>query len=361
MILYLHGAPAFGAVERYVLQLVEGVRRTEEVALAFPDVPELEPFRAAAGPGLRLLPLDPSLVAGPAPILVRALARLVRSERPRLVHVTDVWGPALVAARLGGARWLLLTHHTPELPRADNLAGRAWWMLGWLARPEVIYTSAADRAGDGRRLLRTHVVELGIDLDRFTAPGRKPGLRAVTEAPVIGMVARLAAQKGVDVLLAAAPAVLAERPDARFVIVGDGELRAELEQQAQDADIAGSVTFLGARDDIPERLAGFDIVAFPSRFEGLCLAVIEAQTAGVPVVATSVGGIVETVVPGQTGVLVPVDDAEALASGILQLLDDPAEAAALATEARRRSLERFAAERMVERTLALYTSRKSGS
>ena len=358
MILYLHGAPAFGAVERYVIQLVEGLAGREEAVLVFPDVPELEPFRRLAGPGVRLLPLPAELVAGPAPRLAAELRRLVARERPRVVHVTDPWAPALVAARLAGARRLLVTHHTPELPRQDNRAGRAWWALAWLARPQVIYTSETDRRTDGRRLLRTHVVELGIDLARFAAAGAAAapgGTRAAgAHGAVVGTVARLAPQKGLDVLIDAVPLVLARRADARFVIVGDGEERAELEARATAVGVAGRVAFLGARDDVPEQLATLDVFVLPSRFEGLCLAVIEAQAAGVPVVATPVGGIRETVVPGETGLLVPVDDPGALAAAILTLLDDPALAAHLAGEAQRRALARFAVEPMVERTVALY-------
>ena len=94
--------------------------------------------------------------------------------------------------------------------------------------------------------------------------------------------------------------------------------------------------------------------AFPSRFEGLCLAVIEAQAAGVPVVATPVGGIRETVVDGETGLIVPVGDPAALAAAVCRLLEDRELAARLAAEARRRVLERFSVEKMVERTIALY-------
>lgn len=364
MILYLHGAPAFGAVERYVVQLVQGLAGREEAVLAYPDVPALEPFRALAAPEVRLRPLDPALVAGPAPALAAAVRRLVREERPRLVHVTDTWAPALVAARLAGAPRILLTHHTPELPRADSLAGRAWTALSWATRPEVVYTSATDRRGDGRRLLRTHVVELGIDLDRFvqarppaagtagpavaTAPVAAPG------APVVATVARLARQKGLDVLVAAAPAVLARHPQARFLVAGDGEERAALAAQARAAGVDGAIAFLGDRADVPELLAGATLFALPTRFEGLCLAVVEAQAAGLPVVATPVGGIRETVVPEETGLLVPVDDAAALAEAVCRLLDDPALAARLAAEGRRRALERFSVQRMVQRTLAVY-------
>jgi glycosyltransferase involved in cell wall biosynthesis len=192
------------------------------------------------------------------------------------------------------------------------------------------------------------VVPLGIDLERFDVARRtRPGA-------VIGNVARLAEQKGQSTLIKAAPLVLRERPEARFVLVGDGELRADLERLADGLPIE----FRGRRDDVPALLAEFDVFAFPSLFEGLCLAVIEAHAEGVPVEATPVGGIRETVVDGETGLLVPTQDAPALAAAILRLLGDRDLAERLATEARRRVRERFSLERMVRETLALYAARR---
>src|SRR5262249_11167084 len=156
-------------------------------------------------------------------------------------------------------------------------------------------------------------------------------------------------QKGHRYLLEAAALV----PEARFVIVGDGELRGELERQAHELGIGARVLFTGARDDIPDLLASFDVFAFPSLYERLCLAVIEAQAARVPVVATPVGGIRETVVDGETGFLVPPRDPQALAQAIHRLLDDRELARLMALEARARARERFSQDRMVARTLAL--------
>jgi glycosyltransferase involved in cell wall biosynthesis len=153
-------------------------------------------------------------------------------------------------------------------------------------------------------------------------------------------------------LIAAAPHVLERHPDVGFMVVGDGELRAELEELAKP--LGDRFQFLGARDDVPGLLPSFNVFAFPSRFEGLCLAVIEAQAAGVPVVATPVGGIRETVIDGETGWLVPPRDPDALAERISWVLDNPSEASRVAVEARRRVLERFSVERMVAETLALY-------
>lgn len=312
--------------------LARGIR--EEAVLVHPGVPELArlPVRSVE---LR----EPSALT---------LTRLLRSLRPRLVHVTDVWPQAFVAARLARVPRVLVTHHTPELPLADNLAGRAWRRAGWATRPEVIYTSEADRERDGRS--PSHVVPLGIELDRFSrgTPALEPG------GPVVGNVARLAPQKDHATLLEAFARVRAERPDARLVLVGEGELRAELEERARRLGIADSVLFTGARDDVPDLLASFDVFAFPSLFEGLCLAVIEAQAAGVPVVATPVGGIRETVVEGETGLLVEPRDAAGLASAILRLLADRELSARLSAEARRRVRDRYSVDRMVAETLRLY-------
>jgi glycosyltransferase involved in cell wall biosynthesis len=350
VIALLQGAPAFGAVERYVVAVAEGLSSADvETVLIYPDVPELEPFGRIGG-SVRAFPLDPELISGPAPQLVRRLVTILRELKPQVVHVTDVWPAALVAARMGQSRRLLVTHHTPELPRHDNLAGKTWWRLGWLARPEVVYTSESDRRTDGRRFLRGHVVPLGIDLERFHRPTGPPN----TTAPTIGNVARLAAQKGQRTLIEAAPLVLERYSAARFVIVGDGELREELLAVAHDLGLEDRIILTGARGDVPDLLATFDVFAFPSHFEGLCLAVIEAQAAGVPVVATSVGAIPENVVPRETGLLVQPDRPGDLAAAILQLLDDPAAAERMAVEAQRRVLERYSETQMVERTLALY-------
>ncbi|MDX6509105.1 MAG: hypothetical protein QOG81_857 [Gaiellaceae bacterium] len=320
----LHAAPAYGAVERYVEAIARAIR--EETLLVHPGVEEFESLP------VRTVQIDPSL---------GTLVRLLRSARPRLVHVTDVWPQALVAARLARVPRVLVTHHTPELPRRDNLAGQVWQRLGWAARPEVIYTSEADRERDGRS--PSHVVTLGIDVERF-ASGRAV-LPKQEGRPLVGNVARLAAQKDHRTLLGAAALV----PEADFAIAGEGELRAELERAA-----GPNVRLLGGRADVPDVLASLDVFAFPSLYEGLCLAVIEAQAAGVPVVATAVGGIKETVVDGETGLLVPPRDPEALAAAIRWVLEHPAEAGRLADEARRRAVERYSVERMIDETLALY-------
>ena len=343
MIALVHGLRNWGSAEEYVAAIVRGlVAGGDDVVLLHPDDPALAPFEAL---GARTLPFDLD-----SRRLLPGLAATLRRLRPDVVHVTEVFPQALVAARLARAKRLLLTHHTPELPRRDNVAGRAWWRIGWAMRPEVIYTSETDRRADGRTL-PSHVVPLGIDLERFANGNR------VLEGRIVGNVARLAEQKGHRDLIAAAHRVLDRHPDVRFVVVGDGELRGELEELARP--LGDRFELLGERGDVPDLLASFEVFAFPSRFEGLCLAVIEAQAAGVPVVATPVGGIRETVVDGETGYVVPTHDVDALAARIVACLDEPSAARRVAETARARVFERYSVETMVERTLALYGSSSS--
>jgi glycosyltransferase involved in cell wall biosynthesis len=333
VIAYLHQASAWGAVERYLQQLLAGL--DESAVVVHPEGAPVAPLATLAD----LRPYDP---ARSTPSLLVHLVRELRLLRPRLVHVVDVWPLAVLAARIARVPRVVVTHHTPELPRHDNLRGRLLWQAGWLARPEVIYTSGTDRERDGRR--RGVVIPLGLDLERFDV-GRRPH-----DDRVIGNVARLAAQKDQRLLVEAAPAILERFPDTRFVVVGEGPLLAELERLAARLPFE----FTGERDDVPDLLSGFDVFAFPSRFEGLCLAVIEAQAAGLPVVATPVGGIRETVVDGETGLLVPVGDAGALADAVCRLLEDPELGRKLAVAARARVHERFSLAALIQRTLTFY-------
>jgi glycosyltransferase involved in cell wall biosynthesis len=356
MIVLLHGARAFGAVENYALEVVRGLAaRDEQAVLLHADDPVLAPFASGAVGTVRVEALPSAAIFGNGIHALFQLRRAFRRLRPDVVHLIDVWPVAAVAARLAGVPRIIVTHHTPELPRRDSLVGRLWWRFGWAVRPEVVYTSAWDRDTDGRVGLRRHVVSLGIDLDRFRTA--EPALPS--DGPVIGTVGRLDTQKAHRVLLEAAPLVLERHPNARFVFVGDGPLRARLEDQAAALGVQDTVIFTGARDDVPRWLASFDVFVLPSLFEGLCYAVIEAQAAGVPVVATPVGGVRETVIDDETGILVPPTDSQATARAILRLLERPEDGRRLAAEASAR-VGRFSVERMVEETIALYGSAGAG-
>jgi glycosyltransferase involved in cell wall biosynthesis len=169
-------------------------------------------------------------------------------------------------------------------------------------------------------------------------------------------VANLRPEKGHDTLIDAVPRVLAAHPDAEFIVAGDGPLAPALAARARSRGVAHRVSFLGRSDDVSALLAASDIFVLPSRSEALPNAVIEAMAAGLPIVASRVGGIPELITPGVNGHLVPPGDPPALAEAIVELMDRPSFAHALGWAARARAEREFSFDRMVNRVSSLYLS-----
>jgi glycosyltransferase involved in cell wall biosynthesis len=173
-------------------------------------------------------------------------------------------------------------------------------------------------------------------------------------APVVGNVAALTGHKDHATLLAAAARVAARRPDARFVIVGDGELRGELEALSHRLGLERQCVFAGFRADLDRLIPAFTVFCLSSHMEGLGTSVLDAMAFGVPVVATAAGGIPEAVADGITGRVVPPRDPDALAIALVEALESPERRAAWGLAGRKRFEERFTADRLVEASLAVY-------
>ena len=171
-----------------------------------------------------------------------------------------------------------------------------------------------------------------------------------TGRPVVLTVARLDEQKGHRYLLEAAARI----PEAQFVLAGDGPLRPSLEAQARSLGVEGRVKFLGYRNDIADLLVDCDIFVLPSLYEGLPLSILEAMSAGKPVIATQIGGTDEAVIAGETGLLVPPADSTALAAAIRSLLTDRPLAQHLASAGRARVEQEFSEARMVQQVIDVY-------
>jgi glycosyltransferase involved in cell wall biosynthesis/O-antigen/teichoic acid export membrane protein len=176
------------------------------------------------------------------------------------------------------------------------------------------------------RVLRNPVPDLVVE----PAPRESTG-------PVIGAIARLSPEKGLDVLLHA----LTELPDATLVVAGDGPERATLEQLARELGIDERVRFLGWREDVRSILASIDVLALPSRSEGVPLVIVEAMLCGIPTVATAVGGVPEVVLDEETGLLVPAEDRHALAVALARLLGDPELRTRMGLRGREMALDRY--------------------
>ena len=188
----------------------------------------------------------------------------------------------------------------------------------------------------------------------FGAKRPKGASIALKRGPVISIVGRLQAVKGHRVFLESARQVLAKRADARFWIVGDGELRADLEAAASSLGLRDAVEFLGYRNDADALMAASDVVVSCSSYEAFARCVTEALALARPVVATAVGGIPEIIRDGETGILVPPGDPQAMATAILRLLDDPGLAARLGSAGRAFVAEHLTIEAQASALASLY-------
>ena len=174
------------------------------------------------------------------------------------------------------------------------------------------------------------------------------------DARVLGFVGRLWPQKRVRDLIWATDVLRNVRDNVYTLIVGDGPQRDTLVDYTAKVRIDTRVRFLGVRHDVPRLMAAMDVFVLPSEFEGMPNAVLEAMLAGLPVVASNVPGTDEVVVDGETGFLVPVGDTKEIASRVNRLLDDDALRRRLGTAGRRRAIEQFGVEKMVESHVRLY-------
>jgi glycosyltransferase involved in cell wall biosynthesis len=174
------------------------------------------------------------------------------------------------------------------------------------------------------------------------------------EHRIIGTVGRLQPQKGLDMLVAAAPAVLAACPDVRFLVVGGGSLEQELTQQAAALGLEGRVIFTGWRSDAIDLMRTFDCFVSTSNFEGLPMVLLEAMAAAKPIVATAVGGVPEAVEDGFNGITLHTREPEALSSVLIRLAQSPETLQRFGANARARYQERFTAQAMASAYTRLY-------
>lgn len=298
---------------------------------------------------------------------VWALVRLMRRTRPHVVHTHTAKAGFVgrLAAFLTGVPVVVHTFHG-HVFRGYFGPARTQLFL-WLERAAARASSAiltiSDRLRDDLLAFRIapperiRVVPLGLPLGELADLERLRGrLRAEqgfsTDNRLVGMIGRLVPIKRHDLFLDAARRVLGEMPQARFVIVGDGEQRGALEALAGQPGLAGKVVFTGWRADLPTIYADLDALVISSDNEGTPVSIIEAMAAGVPVVSTAVGGVPDLLEDGELGALVPPGDAAALAAAVLAALR--AGPGARTARAQQQALRLYSAERLVRDIRQLY-------
>jgi glycosyltransferase involved in cell wall biosynthesis len=321
------------------------------------------PALIAAQPGSRLLAearragIPAEAVPMPHPASVPAALRLRRLTRERgvqLVHThssVDSWLGAL-AAHSRGLPVVRSRHVTIPIG-----AGRA--LIYRLAHRVITSGTTVKRMIEAAGVPPGRVVAIpaGIDPARFHAGVSGAAVRAEfgVGGALVGLVANIRGSKGHRYLLEAAPRVLAERPDTRFLIVGDGVGFEDVRRRVAALGLADRVIMTGFRRDIPEVMADLDVLVLPSvRSEAAPQVVPQALAVGTPVIGTTVGGIPEIVRDGETGRLVPPENAPALAEAILAMLGDPARARAMACRGQALVQERFTFAATMQATIAVY-------
>jgi len=311
--------------------------------------------------------------------LVRRLGHELHARDIEVVHAHQ-YTPFFYAAlaRIVGKRdaRLILTEHGRHFPDVVSPLRRAVNRFALDHFADAVnaccgFSAQALARVDGFSVRRIEIVENGIELERYGGgePGngepngvsRRLGLAGVRGQlgldpgrRYIASVARFHPVKDHATLLRGFQQVAVARPDVDLLLVGDGPLRGDLEQQTRSLDLAGRVRFLGVRSDIPAILKAANLFALTSLSEAASLTILEAMASRLPVVVTAVGGNPEMVRDGIDGLLVPRGDASAVGAALLQLLDDPMTAEVMGAAGRARVEERYQLSQTVENYWRLY-------
>ncbi len=364
-ILHTESSGVLGGQELRILAEARGMTaRGHRVILVLPHGSELRPLAERAG-----IPVEPLVFTRLRYVpLIADFLRLFRRHAPDIVNThgsLDSW-TAPIAARMAPVRPIVIRTRHKSIPVSRTRRHR----LLYRKLPDgIITTGRAVREHlmtqfdlDARKVVS---IPTGVDLDRFQ-PGRTGGLvrkelGVQDEKPLVGTLAFLRRYKGVDDFVVAAELVSRSHPTVRFVVVGDGPDRPQLEARIRAMKLTDRCLLTGHRDDVPAVLADLDVFALASREgEGLPQALTQAMAMKRPVVATTVGGIPEVVRDGETGLLVPPREPSRLAAAIETLLTDRLLAEKLGQKAHALIRKRYSSKQMLDETESFYHRMRRG-
>jgi glycosyltransferase involved in cell wall biosynthesis len=355
-ILQICSARTLGGGERHVADLANGLaRRDHKVYAAMaPASPLRGELSHLPDESIIEMPLRNSLDVASA----LRLARFVRQHQIEIIHahLARDYPLAALAARRAAARLILTRHVLFPLSRIHKL------VLRRVERVIAVSQGVADGLIAQNLFARDKIVLIhnGVDVDRFAQTKHGDSERRQIGARLcVGTIGELAPIKGQEVFLRAAAIVSARRDDVDFVIAGEdnsstGESRRILESMIDELQLSKRVRITGWADDVVKLLRTFDVFVSSSRSESFGIAIAEAMAGGVPVVSTMTAGAREIISDAETGILVPIGDAEAMAEAICELLDNPKTRERLAANALRIVSEQFPLDRMVARTEHVY-------
>ncbi|MTI81766.1 MAG: glycosyltransferase family 4 protein [Firmicutes bacterium] len=358
--------PADGGMKNHLLDLLRFTnRKVFQVEVAVPETCSYKTELKEIGVNILTLPLKGKICLQEDWQTIWKLSRYLKRHNITIIH-THGSKAALVgriAALVAKTPVVLFTVH-------NSIFYDHWpqFIKRILSFTEKLMSQCTTRIITVSNQLRNQIIEMenipkekiitiynGINTSKFKHSPSRSFLQSLGVPPVgkvVGVVARLATQKGIIHFLKAVS--LMKEYQANFVIIGDGPLRESLKKESENLGLKNRVFFAGYRSDVYQIMPVMDIFVLPSETEGLPLTILEAMTAGVPVVATRVGGVTEVVENQKTGLLVQPKDPHSLALAIAQLLEDEKLAKEIAGAAKQLIEEKFTVEKMIDETMDLY-------
>jgi len=358
-LLYLIYGFRIGGAERHLLDLCKGLDRRKfrpEIIYFHRDEQMLPEFLQEGIP-ISIFPVKGGELTFRE---IWRLSRLIKKLSPDIVHVHLFHASRFgaMAAFLAGVGQIVRTKHNVSDPETrPGKRDRIWRVLqsAILTRTVAVSQAIAEQVGT------PYVIYNGIDTDYFDPNLIDPTERAsyaklfdVKGSPIIGIAARLTKQKGHSVLLNAFSELLPDWPNAQLLIAGDGEELPTLELLSNKLNLTEHVQFLGPIRNVREFLSVLDVFAHPSIFEGLGIAVIEAMSMGLAIVATKVDGLAELITDGVEGSLVEPNNPIALSKAMKRILSDPALRENMGQRARKKAVEKFSVKTMIQKYEELY-------
>lgn len=295
-----------------------------------------------------------------SPANITGISRLIKSSQANVVHLHGYSAANFgrIAARLNGVANVVHEHAVLKVQPHQYIVDKLLSRFTDVA--VAVSGNVKDFMVDSRSIppQKIRTIGNGIQLDRYknlkvSRQQKRQELGIDERAVIIGTVTRLREEKGNEYLIKAIPLLVEKKVNFSLLVVGDGPLRNKLEQLASDLGVSDQVKFLGFRNDVPELLSLFDIQVIPSLTEGFPLCLAEAMAAENPVVATSVGGMVEIGRDGETVMFVPPEDPSSIAEKILYLINNPEFADKLSTQALEYS-SAFGVEHSVKKLQKIY-------
>ncbi|MFA5179815.1 MAG: glycosyltransferase family 4 protein [Syntrophales bacterium] len=367
-ILFVIDGMEFGGGERVFTQIINGLP-LDKYELFLASGPQESFYQAIAKTPIQCYPLDFSNRFNPA--IIFRLVKIIKDNKIDIVHGQG--GRAEFFARLASclfrrSRYISTIAMPVEGYDVGPIKRLLYKGLDRFSEKFVDYFLVVSSALEqtmihNHGIPREKVVRIynGIETNHYKPDDQEAGRRrvrqeyAVNEREIlIGSLGRLVWQKGFEFFLQSIPMLLQDIPGLRFMLVGEGPLRQELEGQARSLGIQDRILFTGHRNDIKDMMAAMDILVIPSLLEGFPMITLEAMAMEKPIVTTAIDGITEQIRDGKEGLLVAPKSPPALAQAVKRLVDDPGYASSLGINARVKAVQDFSVRKMISETIKVY-------